>query len=91
MHEKILSHVSSVMFPLSQGTIVPARGPPNFGWDPIFQPDGFKETYAELDSEVKNGISHRYKALNALREFLLMETNCVAPCQDGLRMTSTEN
>ena len=53
-----------------QGRIVPARGPPNFGWDPIFQPDGFDQTYAELDSSVKNTISHRYKAVCALREYL---------------------
>ena len=53
-----------------QGLIVPARGPPNFGWDPIFQPDGFDQTYAELDSSVKNTISHRYKAVYALRKYL---------------------
>ena len=53
-----------------QGTIVPARGPPDFGWDPIFQPDGFEQTYAELDSSVKNSISHRYKAVCALRDYL---------------------
>lgn len=38
---------------------MPARGPAAFGWDPIFQPDGFEETYAELDKAVKNTISHR--------------------------------
>jgi inosine triphosphate pyrophosphatase len=27
------------------GTIVPARGPKDFGWDPVFQPDGFDKTY----------------------------------------------
>ena len=47
---------------------MPARGPHNFGWDPIFQPDGFDKTYAELDASVKNTISHRYKALVALRD-----------------------
>eukprot|EP00887_Chlorella_sp_A99_P005129 scaffold25.g5129.t1 len=41
------------------GRVVPARGPPEFGWDPIFQPDGFQETYAEMDKAVKNTISHR--------------------------------
>ena len=48
-----------------------ARGPTNFGWDPIFQPDGFKETYAEMDKDVKNSISHRYKALEKLKAHLL--------------------
>ena len=33
----------------TDGKIVPARGPTDFGWDPVFQPDGFEETYAEMD------------------------------------------
>ena len=57
-----------------QGTIVAARGPPDFGWDPIFQPQGFSLTYAEMESEVKNSISHRYKALCALRDYLTGQT-----------------
>lgn len=52
-----------------QGTIVPARGPKDFGWDPVFQPEGFDKTYAELDSAIKNTISHRYKALKALGNY----------------------
>uniref|UniRef100_A0A7N0TBE7 Inosine triphosphate pyrophosphatase n=1 Tax=Kalanchoe fedtschenkoi TaxID=63787 RepID=A0A7N0TBE7_KALFE len=47
----------------TEGKIVPARGPNEFGWDPIFQPDGFEQTYAEMSKEVKNKISHRYRAL----------------------------
>ncbi|KAM0949570.1 putative nucleotide diphosphatase [Dioscorea sansibarensis] len=47
----------------TQGKIVPARGPPDFGWDPIFQPDGYELTYAEMQKEEKNKISHRSKAL----------------------------
>ena len=43
----------------THGKIVPARGDPGFGWDPIFQPDGFDETFAEMDKTVKNTISHR--------------------------------
>jgi hypothetical protein len=43
----------------TEGRIVPARGPPDFGWDPVFQPDGFEATYAEMDKDVKNTISHR--------------------------------
>ena len=50
--------------------IVPARGPHNFGWDPIFQPLGYTETYAEMSKDIKNTISHRYKALNSLKEYL---------------------
>ena len=54
-----------------QGTIVPARGPCNFGWDPVFQPDGFDKTYAELEPAVKNSISHRYKAVTFLKQHLI--------------------
>lgn len=56
------------------GTIVPPRLPPGqdvFGWDPCFQPDGFSETYAEMDKTVKNRISHRFRALEQLRVHLL--------------------
>lgn len=45
------------------GKIVAARGPNDFGWDPIFQPDGYDETYAEMAKEEKNKISHRSRAL----------------------------
>lgn len=55
---------------ITKGTIVPSRGPTNFGWDSIFQPNDFEETYAELDKLVKNSISHRFKALDKLRDFL---------------------
>ncbi|KAF9606359.1 hypothetical protein IFM89_025027 [Coptis chinensis] len=45
------------------GKIVLPRGPNDFGWDPIFQPDGYEQTYAEMPKEEKNKISHRSKAL----------------------------
>ncbi|KAL5995107.1 hypothetical protein ACLOJK_025165 [Asimina triloba] len=45
------------------GEIVPPRGPADFGWDPIFQPDGYEQTYAEMPKEEKNKISHRSRAL----------------------------
>ena len=54
----------------TEGRIVEARGPSAFGWDPIFQPDGYEQTYAEMDKALKNTISHRYRALDQLREFL---------------------
>ncbi|KVI00323.1 Ham1-like protein [Cynara cardunculus var. scolymus] len=47
----------------TQGKIVPARGPNDFGWDPIFEPDGYDQTYAEMAKEEKNKISHRSRAL----------------------------
>ena len=39
------------------------RGTNGFGYDPLFVPDGHSETFAELDPEVKNRISHRARAL----------------------------
>lgn len=51
-----------------EGTITQPRGPRNFGWDPAFQPNGFDQTYAEMASDVKNTISHRFRALQALAE-----------------------
>ena len=50
-----------------EGTIVEqARGLHGFGYDPIFVPRGFEETFAELPAEVKNTISHRAKAIRRL-------------------------
>ena len=46
------------------------RGQKGFGYDPVFQPNGFEETFGELDPVVKNRISHRAKAIATLREFL---------------------
>ena len=47
-----------------------ARGSNGFGFDPLFVPDGYEGTFAELPAEVKAKISHRAKALAGVRAFL---------------------
>jgi XTP/dITP diphosphohydrolase len=47
-----------------------ARGKGGFGYDPVFVPDGYKLTFAELPAEVKNRISHRAKAFARVRDCL---------------------
>lgn len=54
-----------------EGAIVDlARGRNGFGYDPIFVPEGFDRTFAELPAKIKNKISHRAKAITRLREAL---------------------
>ena len=46
------------------------RGGEGFGYDPIFQPEGYNQTFAELGMDTKNHISHRARAVAKLCEFL---------------------
>jgi XTP/dITP diphosphohydrolase len=46
------------------------RGSNGFGYDPVFMPDGFSKTFAEMSAEEKNSISHRKIALKKLLDFL---------------------
>lgn len=47
------------------------RGGEGFGYDPIFQPDGYDQTFAELGMVIKNHISHRARAVQKLANYLL--------------------
>ena len=54
-----------------EGIITSApRGTGGFGYDPLFIPDGYDQTFAELPENVKNSISHRARALMKTNEFL---------------------
>jgi XTP/dITP diphosphohydrolase len=46
------------------------RGDFGFGYDPVFVPEGYEKTYAELGNDIKNAVSHRAMAINKLCEFL---------------------
>jgi XTP/dITP diphosphohydrolase len=53
-----------------EGRILCERhGKEGFGYDPIFQPDGFPCTFAEMTADEKNAISHRGRAIKALEQF----------------------
>ena len=52
------------------GKIIDApRGDGGFGYDPVFIPDGYYRTFAEMPNTLKDSISHRAKALNLAKEF----------------------
>lgn len=61
------------------GSIVPPRGKEGFGWDPIFQPDGFQKTIGEMTPEEKARISMRAKALLALKKHLEQGSSIAEP------------
>ena len=46
------------------------RGDSGFGYDPIFVPEGYSESFAQMDSSTKNSISHRYRATKQLSDYL---------------------
>ena len=54
-----------------EGAIIHSpRGGSGFGYDPLFVPDGWNETFAQLGAGIKNGLSHRARALAALENWL---------------------
>ncbi|QDK83923.1 RdgB/HAM1 family non-canonical purine NTP pyrophosphatase [Spirosoma sp. KCTC 42546] len=50
------------------------RGTGGFGYDPVFQPDGYDRTFAEMSIEEKNGMSHRSRALAKMVAYLETQT-----------------
>ena len=50
--------------------ITQRRGGEGFGYDPIFQPEGYNKTFAELGTDIKNQISHRARAVQKLADHL---------------------
>ena len=62
---------------ICEGTIIDApRGHGGFGYDPLFVPDGYNQTFAQLRDEVKNRISHRAHALLNTLDFLRSSNSC---------------
>lgn len=58
------------------GSILPSpRGDAGFGYDPVFQPDGFNRSFAEMDIKQKNTLSHRSIAVQKLMRFLIHSAN----------------
>ena len=57
-----------------RGTIsTEKQGTEGFGYDPIFVPEGYTESFAQLGMDIKNGISHRARAVEKLAEYLCAE------------------
>ncbi len=52
------------------GKVVAQTGASGFGWDPIFQPNDFDKTFAEMSAEEKKGVSMRKIAVEKLKKFL---------------------
>ncbi len=64
------AHFSGVV----EGKLIDAlRGQGGFGYDPLFVPDGYEQTFSELGDDVKNSLSHRARALSQAVEWLCGE------------------
>ncbi len=64
-------NVEKIFYGVTEGKVaLQPRGEGGFGYDPLFIPDGFEQTYAEMPRDLKNRISHRSKAVKNFVEFL---------------------
>jgi XTP/dITP diphosphohydrolase len=67
-----LGQIANISTGKCEGMIAHApRGDKGFGYDPVFIPDGFQQTFGELPSEIKQDISHRARAVKEAQSFLL--------------------
>ncbi|MGB1874084.1 MAG: RdgB/HAM1 family non-canonical purine NTP pyrophosphatase [Akkermansiaceae bacterium] len=55
------------------------RGEGGFGYDPLFVPDGYEQTFAELGGEIKNKLSHRARALEQAAHWLAQQPGMESP------------
>ena len=70
-HSSLPTPLSPLFEGIVEGEIIPERrGGEGFGYDPIFQPEGYDKTFAELGNEIKNTISHRARAVAKLAKYL---------------------
>jgi XTP/dITP diphosphohydrolase len=71
---------------ICRGSIIKdPRGTGGFGYDPLFMPEGYTQTFAELPSPIKNSMSHRAHAFSSMREFLqnqLISSHLRTPSQE---------
>ena len=70
-HSSLPTPHSSLFEGIVEGSIIKERrGGEGFGYDPIFQPEGYDKTFAELGNDIKNKISHRARAVAKLAQYL---------------------
>ncbi len=64
-------HSETVVEGVCEGVILEEpRGERGFGYDPVFQPRGLDQSFAEMDPDLKNSVSHRGRASKLMRDFL---------------------